>query len=322
MDYAQALAQMPVLLYAGTAALGLVIGSFLNVVILRLPRMMERDWRQECADLLADAADADAAASEQAPTRTPTQEPATGLASTTASNTASGAQTPLSLSKPGSSCPHCGHHIRPWENIPVVSFLLLRERCSSCGESISWRYPVIEVLTAVLSLVVIWQFGPTLQGAFALVLTWGLVALAAIDADTQLLPDDITLPLLWLGLLLSIPALFVDSQTAVIGAAAGYMSLWLVFHLFRLLTGKEGMGRGDFKLLALFGAWLGWQSLPQILLLSTIPGALFGIALVASGHSERRAPIAFGPFLAIAGWISLVWGEAITQAYLRWSGLA
>lgn len=300
MDYAQALAQMPVLLYAGTAALGLVIGSFLNVVILRLPRMMERDWRLECAELLADAADDNVADGHPE-------------AGTTA---------PLSLSKPGSSCPNCGHRIRPWENIPVLSFLLLRGRCSNCAKPISWRYPLIEALTALLSLIVIWQFGPTLQGAFALVLTWGLIALAAIDVDTQLLPDDITLPLLWLGLLLSVQGLFVDSETAVIGAAAGYLSLWLVFHLFRLLTGKEGMGRGDFKLLALFGAWLGWQSLPQILLLSTIPGALFGIALIATGRSERKTPIAFGPFLAIAGWISLVWGEAITQAYLRWSGLA
>jgi len=296
MDYAQILAQMPALLYASTGALGLVIGSFLNVVILRLPRMMERDWRQECAELLADAANADGAGADSAER--------------------------LTLSTPGSSCPNCGHQIRPWENIPVLSFLLLRGRCSNCAKPISWRYPLIEALTALLSLIVIWQFGPTLQGAFALVLTWGLIALAAIDVDTQLLPDDITLPLLWLGLLLSVQGLFVDSETAVIGAAAGYLSLWLVFHLFRLLTGKEGMGRGDFKLLALFGAWLGWQSLPQILLLSTIPGALFGIALIATGRSERKTPIAFGPFLAIAGWISLVWGEAITQAYLRWSGLA
>ena len=295
MDYAQALVDMPVLLFGGTAALGLVIGSFLNVVILRLPRMMEREWRQECAELLADPPgpnDSDADPSER-----------------------------LSLSTPGSSCPNCGHRIRPWENIPVLSFLLLRGRCSQCATPISWRYPLIEALTALLSLIVLWQLGPTVQGAFALILTWGLIALAAIDIDTQLLPDDITLPLLWLGLLLSVQGLFVDSETAIIGAVTGYMSLWMVFHLFRLLTGKEGMGRVDFKLLALFGAWLGWQSLPQTLLLSTIPGALFGIALIASGRGERRTPIAFGPFLAIAGWISLVWGQAITDAYLRWSGL-
>ena len=297
MDYGEALAQLPMLLYGGTVALGLVIGSFLNVLILRLPRIMEREWRQECAELMDDAREAsEASDTNEAPAMT--------------------------LSHPGSHCPDCGHHIRPWENIPVLSFLLLRGRCSNCAKPISWRYPLIETLTAVLSLVVIWQFGPTLQGACALLLTWGLIALAAIDADTQLLPDDITLPLLWLGLLLSIWAVFVDSGTAIIGAIAGYMTLWLIFHLFRLLTGKEGMGRGDFKLLALFGAWLGWQSLPQILLLSTIPGALFGIAMIASGRGERRAPIAFGPFLAIAGWISLIWGDAITQAYLRWSGIA
>jgi len=307
MDYGEALGQMPVLLYLGTAALGLVIGSFLNVVILRLPRIMEREWRQECAALMGnenvehsddskDSKGIEAASINDMPTMT--------------------------LSRPGSSCPDCGHRIRPWENVPVASFLFLRGRCSNCGARISWRYPLIETLTAILSLMVVWQFGPTLPGAFALLLTWGLIALAMIDADTQLLPDSITLPLLWLGLLLSIWAVFVDSHTAIIGAVAGYMTLWLVFHLFRLLTGKEGMGRGDFKLLALFGAWLGWQSLPQILLLSTIPGALFGIALIASGRTERRAPIAFGPFLAIAGWISLVWGDAITQAYLRWSGIA
>ncbi|MGB5833322.1 MAG: A24 family peptidase [Thiohalocapsa sp.] len=296
MNYAETLGQIPVLLYGGTAALGLIMGSFLNVVILRLPRIMEQNWRQECADLMDQVADA--------------EQPETGTAAT------------MTLSQPGSRCPDCGHRIRPWQNIPVLSFLLLRGRCSNCARPISWRYPLIELLTAVLSLVVVWQFGATPQGAFALLLTWGLVALAMIDADTQLLPDDITLPLLWLGLLLSVWQLYVDSETAIIGAVAGYMSLWIVFHMFRLVTGKEGMGRGDFKLLALFGAWLGWQSLPQILLLSTIPGALFGIALIASGRGERRAPIAFGPFLAIAGWISLVWGDGITQAYLRWSGIA
>jgi len=227
----------------------------------------------------------------------------------------------LTLSTPGSRCPGCGHRIRPWENIPVLSFLLLRGRCSHCAKPISWRYPAVEALTAVLSVVVVWHFGPTLQAAAALVLTWGLVALAFIDADTQLLPDDITLPLLWLGLLLSLGPVFVDSHTAIVGAACGYLSLFLLFHAFRLLTGKEGIGRGDFKLLALFGAWMGWQVLPQILLLSTVPGAVFGIALIASGRSGRETPIPFGPFLATAGWINLIWGSDITAAYLRWSGL-
>lgn len=292
MEVVDALTQVPSLLYGATLILGLIVGSFLNVVILRLPRMMEQEWRDECAELAGSEAGADA----------PTER--------------------LSLSTPSSHCPGCGHGIRAWENIPVLSFLLLRGRCSQCAQPISWRYPLIESLTAMLSVIVLWQFGPTLQGGFALLLTWGLIALAFIDADTQLLPDDITLPLLWMGLLLSVWGIFADSHSAIIGAVAGYMSLWLVFHLFRLLTGKDGMGRGDFKLLALFGAWLGWQALPQILLLSTIPGALFGIAMIAAGRGERRTPIAFGPFLAIAGWISLAWGNSITDAYLRWSGLA
>jgi leader peptidase (prepilin peptidase)/N-methyltransferase len=292
MEVVDALAQVPLLLYGATLALGLIVGSFLNVVILRLPRMMEQEWRQECAELAGSEADAG----------TPTER--------------------LSLSTPSSHCPSCGHRIRPWENIPVLSYLLLRGRCSQCAQAISWRYPLVELLTALLSVMVLWQFGPTLQGGFALLLTWGLIALAFIDADTQLLPDDITLPLLWIGLLLSVWGIFADSHSAIIGAVTGYMSLWLIFHLFRLLTGKEGMGRGDFKLLALFGAWLGWQTLPQILLLSTIPGALFGIMMVAVGRGERQTPISFGPFLAIAGWISLVWGSSITDAYLRWSGLA
>lgn len=296
MDYGEALAQMPALLYGGTTALGLVIGSFLNVVIQRLPRMMERDWRRECIELLQSSADSE----------TPDTEAAAAL----------------TLAHPGSTCPDCGHRIRFRENIPVLSFLWLRGRCSNCAQPISWRYPLIETLTAVLSLVVIWQFGPTFPGACALLLTWGLIALAAIDADTQLLPDAITLPLLWLGLLLSVEAVFVDSSSAIVGAVAGYLVLWLVYQVFRLLTGTEGMGRGDFKLLALLGSWLGWQLLPQVLLLSTVPGALFGIALIASGRGERRVPISFGPFLAIAGWISLIWGDAMTRAYLRWSGIA
>jgi leader peptidase (prepilin peptidase)/N-methyltransferase len=204
----------------------------------------------------------------------------------------------------------------------VLSFLLLRGRCSACGAAISRRYPLVEALTAVLSLIVVWHFGPTAQAAAALILTWGLIALAGIDADTQLLPDSITLPLLWLGLLLSLVPVFVDSGSAILGAVAGFMSLWLVFHGYRLLTGKEGMGQGDFKLLALFGAWMGWQTLPQIVLLSALPGAVFGIALIAMGRTGRETPIPFGPFLAISGWINLLWGADIAGAYLRWSGLA
>ncbi|KAA6186900.1 prepilin peptidase [Thiohalocapsa marina] len=326
MQIIDELARMPALLYGATLALGLVVGSFLNVLILRLPRMMEQAWWDDCAELTGTGPAAPSGPAVDTPGGTSGNAagdkvgtPAAGFAHRQAD---SHGKQRLSLSRPGSHCPHCGHRIRPWENIPLLSFLLLRGQCSHCGQAISWRYPLVELGTALLSLVVVWHFGPTPQAGFALLLTWGLVALAVIDADTQLLPDDITLPLLWLGLLLSLWGVFVDSQSAILGAVAGYLCLWLVFHLFRVLTGKEGIGRGDFKLLALFGAWLGWQSLPQILLLSTIPGALFGIALMLTGRSQRDTPIPFGPFLALAGWVSLIWGDRIVEAYLRFSGLA
>ena len=288
------LAQMPALLYTIAGVLGLIVGSFLNVVILRLPRVMELEWHRECAQLAELAGSGTASVPDQA----------------------------LSLANPPSSCPHCGARIAPWDNIPVVSWLLLRGRCRDCKASISARYPLIEGLTAALSIIVVWQFGASAEALAALVLTWGLIALAFIDLDTQLLPDDITLPLLWLGLLISLTGLFTDSTSAIIGAVAGFLMLWSVFHLFRLLTGKEGMGRGDFKLLALFGAWLGWQALPQIVLLSAMAGAIIGVALIATGHRDSQQPIPFGPFLAMAGWIALLWGELITNAYLQWSGLA
>ncbi|MCK7575395.1 MAG: A24 family peptidase [Chromatiales bacterium] len=283
----------PWLLYTSAVLLGLILGSFLNVVILRLPRMMEAGWRRDCAELLS-------------PDETPSQE----------------AEPPLSLSKPASTCPSCGHRIRVHENIPILSYLWLRGRCSACGTRISLRYPLVEAFTALLTLIVVVQFGPTWQAAAALLLTWSLIALAVIDLDTQLLPDSLTLPFLWLGLFLSLFGLFTDSQSAIIGAVAGYLSLWTVFQLFRLVTGKEGMGYGDFKLLALLGAWLGWSALPQIILLSALVGALVGIGLILSGRHESGKPLPFGPYLAAAGWISLIWGEAINGAYLRLSGLA
>lgn len=286
-----ALIQAPPLLYGGTLALGLIIGSFLNVVILRLPVMMEREWRRDCAELTG--GEAPAATIER-----------------------------FDLIQPPSTCPHCGGRIAPWDNIPVLSWLLLRGRCRACGGRIALRYPLIEASTAVLSLLVVWHFGVSVQAAAALVLTWGLIALAMIDLDTQLLPDSITQPLLWLGLLLSLAGVFSSSTDAILGAFGGFLSLWLLFHGFRLLTGKEGMGRGDFKLLALLGAWLGWQALPQIILFSAIPGAIVGVALIASGRQQAGEPMPYGPFLAIAGWISLLWGESITTAYLRFSGLA
>ncbi|MBK5969757.1 MULTISPECIES: prepilin peptidase [Thiorhodovibrio] len=294
-------AETPWLFYSTTVLFGLLIGSFLNVVILRLPRMMEFEWQRDCADLQV------ATAGEASP---PSLDPP------------SAESEPFGLARPASHCPACGHRIRPWENIPVISYLLLRGRCSACHAQIALRYPLIEMLTAALSLVVVWYFGFTPQAAAALLFTWAMIALAIIDFDTQLLPDAITLPLLWLGLLLSLFGVFVDAETAIIGAIAGYLSLWLVFQLFRVLTGREGMGRGDFKLLAVFGAWMGWQALPQIILLSAVPGAVVGIALIAFGRHQQRAPMPFGPYLAIAGWVSLLWGADITNAYLRWSGLA
>jgi leader peptidase (prepilin peptidase)/N-methyltransferase len=292
MDWIDAFEQTPLLLYAVSILVGLIVGSFLNVVILRLPRMLEDTWERDCAELSG--------------TATPSERQD---------------QEHLSLAHPPSTCSHCGHRIRAHENIPVLSYLLLRGRCSACGAGIGLRYPLVEAFTALLTLIVVLQIGLGWQTGPALLLTWGLIALAVIDFDTQLLPDSITLPLVWLGLILSLFTVFTDSHSAIIGAVAGYLSLWSIFHLFRLATGKEGMGYGDFKLLALFGAWLGWQSLPQIILLSALTGAVLGVALILSGRHARGAPMPFGPFLAAAGWISLIWGEQINQTYLQMAGL-
>ena len=265
--------------------LGLCVGSFLNVVIHRLPKMMEQDWLAQCAELRGEAA------------------PDQGEA--------------LSLAKPRSRCPSCGHQITALENIPLLSYLLiLKGKCSACGTRISPRYPVIELMTGLLSAYAAWHFGPTIQTIGALALLWALIALSAIDLDTQLLPDSITLPLLWLGLAFNLWSAFADLPTAVIGAMAGYLSLWSVFWLFKLATGKEGMGYGDFKLLAALGAWLGWQMLPAIILLSSIVGAIVGIALIVAARRGRNVPIPFGPYLAAAGVIALFWGQQITQGYL------
>ena len=264
--------------------LGLCIGSFLNVVIHRLPKMMEHEWQAQCADLRGE--------------------------------TSSTAET-LTLAKPRSRCPACGHPIRAIENIPLISyFFLLRGKCSACGIAISLRYPLVEAATGLLSAYTAWHFGPTLQCAGALVLIWSLIALAAIDFDTQLLPDAITLPLLWLGLALNLSATFIDLSSAVIGAMVGYLSLWSVFWLFKLATGKEGMGYGDFKLLGALGAWLGWQMLPTVILLSSVVGAAIGIGLIVFTRHGRNVPIPFGPYLAAAGLIALFWGPQLTKSYL------
>ncbi len=274
------------------AFLSLLVGSFLNVVIHRLPIMMQRSWREQCREVL----------------ELPNDEPPEAEA--------------VTLIRPRSRCPHCNYTIRAIDNIPLLSFALLKGRCSNCGKSISWRYPVVEALTAVLSLIVAWRLGFTMSAGWALLLTWCLIALSFIDLDHQILPDNITLPVLWLGLLANIFATFTDLQSAVVGAIAGYVSLWLVFHAFKLLTGKEGMGFGDFKLLAAFGAWLGWQSLPLIILLSAFTGAVIGILLIALRGRDRDLPMPFGPYLSLAGWIALLWGEQITRAYLQFARLA
>ncbi len=272
-------------LAAVAGLLGLCVGSFLNVVIHRLPRMMERDWQAQCAELRGEAMPDDA---------------------------------PLSLAKPRSRCPNCGHQISALENIPLISYLLiLRGKCSGCGVRISPRYPIIEALTGLASAYAAWHFGPTIQTVGALLLLWALIALAAIDIDTQLLPDSLTLPLVWLGLAFNLAAAaYCDLPSAVIGAMAGYLSLWSVFWLFKLATGKEGMGYGDFKLLAALGAWLGWQMLPAIILLSSVVGAVVGITLIFAARHGRNVPIPFGPYLAAAGVIALFWGQTITHAYL------
>ncbi len=274
--------------------LGLIVGSFLNVVILRLPRRMQAELAEACAELRDEG-------TEPLPSRW------FGLDY---------------LITPASTCPACGHAIRAWENIPVLSYLLLRGRCSQCHTPIGLRYPIVEAVTGLLSLLVALHFGPTWTAAVALVLLWGLIALTVIDLDEQLLPDQLTLPLIWLGLLVNIDGMFTDLSSAVIGAAAGYLSLWSVFQLFRLLTGREGMGYGDFKLLAVFGAFLGWQMLPLIVLLSSLIGALVGVSLVLLRGRDRQLPIPFGPYLAAAGFVALLWGSWINGAYLQLAGLA
>lgn len=264
--------------------LGLCVGSFLNVVIHRIPKMMEIEWKAQCAEL-----------------REEPLEP----------------QEPLSLSRPRSRCPNCGHQISARENIPLLSYLIvLRGKCSGCKTPISLRYPIIEAISGIFSAYTAWHWGITWETAGALLLIWSLIALATIDFDTQLLPDSITLPLLWCGLLFNLQGIFTDLASAVIGAMAGYLVLWSVFWLFKLATGKEGMGYGDFKLLAALGAWLGWTMLPTIILLSSIVGASVGLTLILATRHGRDVPIPFGPYLAAAGGIALFWGPQINRSYL------
>ena len=287
MEVFQLLEHSVPFLLAATGMLGLVVGSFLNVVIYRLPLIMERTWLRELQEHRGD------------------------------DTTADSGETAYNLITPASSCPQCGHRITALENIPVISYLFLRGRCAGCGVRIPLRYPVVETVTAVLSVIVALRFGFSVQTLAALAFTWALVPLFMIDFDHQLLPDSITLPLLWGGLLLSLPGVFTDSTSSIIGAAAGYMSLWSIYHAFRLLTGKEGMGYGDFKLLGAIGAWVGWQGLPVVVLFSSLVGAIIGIGLTLLRGRDHTQPMPFGPFLAAAGWLTLLWGGDIIAFYLH-----
>lgn len=275
---------IPWILVTACTLLGLLVGSFLNVVIHRLPKMMEQEWQCQCAEFRG--------------------EPLPAIEA-------------VSLVSPRSRCPQCGHAISALENIPILSWLFLHGKCADCKAPISPRYPLVEALTGIISAAAAAYlgFGWPLTGA--LLLCWSLIALTFIDAETQLLPDSITLPLLWAGLGFNLTGTFTDLPSAVIGAMAGYLSLWSVYWAFKLFTGKEGMGYGDFKLLAALGAWLGWQMLPLIILLSSLVGAIVGVALIVLAKRGRQVPIPFGPYLATAGLIALIWGKTLTQAYLR-----
>ncbi len=279
------LEQSPALLIGLIFILGLMVGSFLNVVIYRLPIMMQSSWRRDCQEYL------------QLPVEQSTER--------------------FDLLLPGSRCPHCKTEIKAYQNIPILSYLVLQGRCAHCSAPISLRYPMIEALSGFCSALIAWHFGYCIALLLALLLTWSLIALSFIDIDHQLLPDTITLPMLWLGLFLSLFSIFTDSHASIIGAIAGYLSLWSIYHLFKLLTGKEGMGYGDFKLLALLGAWLGWHYLPLIILLSSLVGAIIGLGMIVLRQHEVSRPIPFGPYLAAAGWLAMVWGEDINRLYLE-----
>jgi len=287
----------PVAIPAMAFLLGSVIGSFLNVVVYRLPSSMMHEWHGQAIEIIEEISN-NSAVSRQL------------------RETIENADEPPSLIQPGSRCPHCHSSIKPWHNIPIISWVLLRGNCHQCQRPISLRYPIVELATALLTVIVIANFGVSWQGLAACCFTWAMIALALIDFDTQLLPDNITLPFIWLGLIANYFDLFVDLNAAFLGAIAGYLTLWIVYQLFKLTTGKEGMGFGDFKMLAMLGAWLGVTAIPLIIFISSFAGALFGCILILSGGSKDN-PLKFGPFLAIAGWIALMWGEQLFDWYLE-----
>jgi len=278
----------PAVLAACVFLLGLMVGSFLNVVIFRLPIMMEREWREQCEELLS--------------TR----------------NTSTDAAEVFNLIRPGSRCPGCARPISAVQNIPLVSYVLMRGRCA-CGEQrIAAQYPLVELSGGVLAAIVAWHYGFGWQTLFAVVLTWALISLSVIDMNTQLLPDSITQPLLWVGLLANLSGVFTDLESALLGTIFGYLILWFVYQVFKFVAKKEGMGYGDFKLLAMLGAWMGWQLLPLIIVLSSLVGAVVGVTLIVARGRDRNLPMPFGPYLAAAGWISLLWGNQINASYMRW----
>jgi leader peptidase (prepilin peptidase) / N-methyltransferase len=301
-DVATLYVESPALFAGSVAIIGLIVGSFLNVVIYRLPIILEREWRAQAAESRPNADAQTTVVAFERPNR-------------------------FTLSVPRSACPVCKAPITAWQNIPVASWIFLRGRCAACRTSISVRYPLVELATALLSGWVAWHFGFGGHAACALLVTWFLIALTGIDIDHQLLPDTMTLPLMWAGLLAAVmigpsgQGIPVSTRDAIIGAAAGYLSLWLVFHAFRLATGKEGMGYGDFKLFAALGAWLGWKMLPMIIVLSAGMGAVIGVTLIVLRGRDRAAPMPFGPYLAIAGWIAMMYGDSLVGTYLRVSGL-
>ncbi|NOX69299.1 MAG: prepilin peptidase [Gammaproteobacteria bacterium] len=288
--------EFPVLFIVFVFLLALLIGSFLNVVIYRLPIMMEREWREQCDE----------------------------LASMPAKDLPEGR---FDLVMPRSGCPSCGAQITALQNIPVFSYLLLGGKCAHCRAAIPKRYPVIELVTATMTAIVGWRFGFGWEAGAAILMTWTLIAISVIDIDHQIIPDSISLPLLWGGLLMSLfyplqgaEILFVDPKTSIVGAIAGYLTLWSIYHLFRIVTGKEGMGYGDFKLLAALGAWLGWQVLPLVIFLSAVVGAGVGITLIVFKRHDRNVPMPFGPYLAAAGWIAMLYGPEIVDKYLTFMG--
>ncbi len=364
-------ATTPALLTATVFVLSLLVGSFLNVVIHRLPIMLDRQWRAQAHETLADgacssdlqpppsgpssafspsdleppacdlppsssspspesAASSDSSSLSSSSLQPPAPGPDSSLSSSLSSSSPQppASSPPYNLVVPRSACPHCGAPIKWHQNIPVLSYLVLGGRCANCRARISLRYPVVELATALLSAAVAWRYGWHWQTLAALLLTWALVALTVIDLDHQLLPDAITLPLLWLGLLLALawhpdlrPTIPVNPVSAIAGAVAGYLVLWLVYWAFKLVTGKEGMGYGDFKLLGALGAWMGWQMLPLIILLSAFTGAVVGLVLIALRGRDRHQPMPFGPYLAAAGWVAMMWGPQIMGGYLRYTGL-